>query len=78
MNNVNTMAKTNVIKIIKEAKYRFETDEFSMTVFLEEKAREYVNRASAFPDTFIKKLNLLIARELVRVRERLLETILGL
>lgn len=78
MNNVNTMAKTNVIKIIKEAKYRFETDEFSMMVFLEEKAREYVNRANAFPDTFIKKLNLLIARELVRVREHLLESILGL
>lgn len=78
MNNVNAMAKTNVIKIIKEAKYRFETDEFSMMAFLEEKAREYVNRANAFPDTFIKKLNLLIARELVRVRERLLETILGL
>ena len=78
MNNVNTMAKTNVIKIIKEAKYRFETDGFSMMVFLEEKAREYVNRANAFPDTFIKKLNLLIARELVRVRERLLETILEL
>lgn len=78
MNNVNTTAKANVIKIIKEAKYRYETDEFGMMVFLEEKAREYVNRANAFPDTIIKKLNLLIARELVRVRERLLETILGL
>lgn len=78
MNNVKTTAKNNVIKIIKEAKYRYENDELGIVVFLEERAREYVNRANAFSDALIKKLNLLIARELIRVRERLLETTLGL
>lgn len=78
MNNVNSIAKTNVIKIIKEAKYRYENDELGMVVFLEERARECVNRANAYSDALIKKLNLLIARELVRVRERLLEVTLSL
>ncbi len=78
MNNVNSIAKTNVIKIIKEAKIRYENDELGMVVFLEERARECVNRANAYSDALIKKLNLLIARELVRVRERLLEVTLSL
>lgn len=78
MNNVNSIAKSNVIKIIKEAKCRYENDELGMVVFLEERARECVNRANAYSDALIKKLNLLIARELIRVRERLLEVTLGL
>lgn len=78
MNNVQAVAKTNVIKIIKEAKRQYENDELGMVVFLEERAREYVNLANDFSEALIKKLYLLIARELVRVRERLLETTLGL
>ena len=71
MNNVKIMAKENVIKIIKEGKYRYENDALALVVFLEAKAREFMNRANALADVMVKRLNLLIARELVRVRERL-------
>lgn len=78
MSNVDKLAKTNVIKIIKEAKDLHKDDELGMVVFLENKARECVNVAKRLNDEIIRRLNLLIARELVRVRERLLETTLGL
>lgn len=77
MNNVKAVAKTNVINIIKEAKRRYVDDELGMVVFLEKRTQECVNRAHEYSDEIIKKINLLIARELVRVRKRILELMLG-
>ena len=62
----------------KEAKDLHKDDELGMVVYLENKARECVNVATRLNDEIIRRLNLLIARELVRVRERLLETTFGL
>lgn len=73
MNKVKTMAKENVIKIIKEGKYRYEFDTKALVEFLNKKAKEYVNRANAFLDNAYKTFNLLVAREVTRIRDQLVQ-----
>ena len=72
--NIKTTARHDVIKIIREARFRCGEDELGMVIFLETKAKEYIKIASRLKDSAIRNLNLLIAREIVRVRERLIET----
>lgn len=78
MNKLNSVAKTNVIEIVKAATVRYANNGFEMMLHLEEVARDHVTCASQLTDKALKKLHLTVARELVRVRERLLETMLSL
>ncbi len=68
------IAKQEVISIIKEAKYRYEFDTAAFVEFLNKKAKEYVNRANAFLDKAYKTFNLLVAREVTRVRDQVAQS----
>lgn len=74
MNNTN-IAKDKVIAIVKEAKYRYQNDVNEMVAFLNKTAKEYVQRSTAFADAAFKRVNLMIAREIARIRDQLTNSI---
>lgn len=69
MNNMNI--KELVTYIIREAEYRYEGSKEDIVEFLGKKIREYYRRAKGLFSVEVKRRNLIIAREIARVREHI-------
>lgn len=61
--------KELVIKIIKEAKYRYGDDYTAIAEFLNNKAREFFYRANGLFDQVSKTFNLKVAKALAQARD---------
>lgn len=69
MTNMNI--KELVTYIVREAEYRYEGSKEDIINFLGKKIREYYRRAKGLFSIEAKRRNLIIAREIARVREHI-------
>lgn len=67
MTNMNI--KETVLYLVREAEYRYEGSKEDIINFLGKKIREYYRRAKGLFSVEAKRRNLIIAREIARVRE---------